>query len=485
MHRETRPISLRAILATAMTAMGVSALIAALSLVVIAAYMHQAVALVTAATESVHTAQEMEVDLLVHNRLTQALPRAQLEGQLRGWLIEMHQYINLLEEERLYEEVARTLRAYLADHDRAIQAGLSHEQIMRETGVELEAAFVALEALVDQNVMEARATAARAETWDRNATFIGLGIGVLLVLVVGAVLVWLRFFAFRSVLQLESSMRAFARGDRSVRAVVDGPRELQDIARGFNEMALALEGQRDRQMAFVAGVVHDLRNPVSVLGLAGALVAPNQPAPDPDAALRALGRVRRQAERLQRMLDDLLDSARIEAGHLELRMAERDLRDIAREVVEMFRDTAQTHDIELDLPAQPLLVRCDPLRIEQVLTNLVSNAIKYSPGARRVHVVLRSQSEHQLVVEVTDQGVGIAEEDLPRIFEPFRRTGASRGQIPGAGMGLFVARRIAEAHGGRVEVQSKLGAGTTFRVWLPALPVQHGRAGLYERVASA
>ncbi len=448
-----------------MTAIGVSAIGAAASLIVMAAYMHQTVTEVTAATESVHTAEEMEVDLLVHNRLTEPLGRAQLEGQLKGWLLEIRAHVDSDEEDRLAREVARNIEAYLTDHQRAAKAGLSFEQLVKETGPELEAAFLVLEELVHLNVLQTRQTAERTARWDRNATYFGVGIAVLLILTVSSMLLWLRMFAFRSVLDLERAMHRFAEGDKSARAPVSGPRELRDIAARFNEMATALERQHDNQLAFIGGVVHDLRNPLSVLKMSSELLGSAEPSP-PDRPSRALGMVKRQIDRLERMLEDLLDAVRVEAGHLELRMARRDLRDISRDVVEAFRESSPNHQIKLAMPPQPIELSCDPLRIEQVITNLVSNAIKYSPRGGVVEVALGPPGA-EAVVDVADYGVGIPAEDQARIFEPFRRTGSSRETVPGTGLGLFVARRIVEAHGGRIEVQSQPGTGTRFRVRLP------------------
>ena len=461
-------MSFRAILAAAMTAIGLSALGAALSLILMAAYMHEVVTAVTATTESVHTAEEMEVDLLVHARVIEPLARAKLEGQLRGRLLEIREYVDVLSEQALYDEVARQLDTYLVAHQRASRSGATREQLMQTTSHELENAFAALEALVHSNVQQARETAARAAGWDRNATYFGASIALLLVLVIGAVLLWLRLFAFRSVLVIESVMRRFASGDKAARAPIEGPRELRNIASGFNDMVSALERQHDNQVAFLAGVVHDLRNPLSVLKLAGTLDAVGPESLRPELAAKSLQRVKRQADRMERMLEDLLDAARIEAGHLELRLGERDLRDIARDVVELFQDASRDHTIELALPPSPVRLRCDSLRIEQVLTNLVSNAIKYSPDGGMVKVTLKS-TESEAVLQVSDGGMGIAAADQAHIFEPFRRASAAREKIPGAGLGLFVARRIAEAHGGRVEVESRLGEGTTFRVRLPRL----------------
>jgi signal transduction histidine kinase len=235
-------------------------------------------------------------------------------------------------------------------------------------------------------------------------------------------------------------------------------------------MAVALERQYDNRLAFLGGVVHDLRNPLSVLKLSTALLGADRPAQAPQSSEKALAVVRRQVERLERMLEDLLDAARVEAGHLELRLSRRDLRDISRDVVETFRESSPNHELRLALPEQPLLVSCDPLRIEQVLTNLVSNAIKYSPRGGKVEVALE-QPGSEAVLHVVDQGVGIPPDDQAHIFEPFRRSGASRELVAGAGLGLFVAQRIVEAHGGRIEVESRPGAGSTFRVRLPLTAV--------------
>jgi signal transduction histidine kinase len=460
-------------LALAMGAIGAAALVAAIALGAITGYMHQAVVAMMAATESVHTAEEMEVDLLVHSRLGDRMGRAQLEGQLRGWLLEIRQHVNSPEEDELVDVVAARIDAYLKASSQAQLAGLSTEEIAAQVAPELEAAFLPLEELVHLNVRQSQVTAKRAASWDRLATYFGVGVTAVLVLTAGWVLLWLRLFAFRSVMELETAMRRFAEGDKSARATVMGARELRGISVRFNEMASALARQHDNQIAFLGGVVHDLRNPLSVLKLAAAALNLDRPPQNAEALQKTLGTVKRQVERLERMLEDLLDAAQIEGGHLELRVARSDLIDLCREVVETFRESAPQREIRLNAPDASVNVVCDPLRIGQVLTNLVSNAIKYSPVDGMIKVTLE-RAEREVMLCVTDQGIGIPEEDRERIFEPFRRVGASRGLVPGAGMGLFVARRIVEAHGGRIEVISQRGAGTTFRVVLPEGPSTRG-----------
>jgi signal transduction histidine kinase len=120
----------------------------------------------------------------------------------------------------------------------------------------------------------------------------------------------------------------------------------------------------------------------------------------------------------------------------------------------------------LHVPETKVPVRCDPFRIEQVLNNLISNAIKYSPAGGNIELNVE-ESHEDVQFQVSDHGMGIPEEELPYIFEPFRRVKSVKGEIPGVGLGLSVVRRIVQAHSGRIEVESRLGKGTTFRVRLP------------------
>jgi signal transduction histidine kinase len=230
-------------------------------------------------------------------------------------------------------------------------------------------------------------------------------------------------------------------------------------------MASALATQREAQIAFLAGVAHDLRNPLSLLKMSADTLEPDGPLP-PEPRLRLLiERFRRQTTRLDRMIGDFLDMAKIEAGQLELAVEVHDARALVREVVDLF-DEAAHERIDVSVPAEPLPISCDRVRIEQVITNLVSNAIKYSPAATRIDVAAESRGD-ELVLRVTDRGIGISKDDQTSIFEPFHRAGLSKEAVPGVGLGLSVVRRIVQAHRGRVEVDSAPGAGSTFRVYLP------------------
>jgi signal transduction histidine kinase len=234
-------------------------------------------------------------------------------------------------------------------------------------------------------------------------------------------------------------------------------------------MAATLAQQHEREAAFLASVAHDLRTPLTVLKLQVDGIHSNQPLPPEPRLRRVLETARRELARLERMLGDLLDTTKIEAGVLELIPVECDLRALVQSTVSLFRPTAADHEIQVSLPALPVTIHADPLRVEQVVANLLSNAIKYSPRGGRVDIELR-QVEDAAMLTVSDQGIGIADEDQRLLFEPFRRLGLSGESIPGAGLGLFVVRRIVEAHGGRIDVTSAPQHGSTFRITLPLSP---------------
>jgi signal transduction histidine kinase len=236
-------------------------------------------------------------------------------------------------------------------------------------------------------------------------------------------------------------------------------------------MASTLERHRVNQLTFLAGVAHDLRSPLSALRTSAELLRRGDSLP-PGQRDRVAGVVQRQTDLLERMVGDLLDAARIEAGELELRLEDCDLSRIAEEVVELHRasaatDQAATHQIVLRGADEPVMIHADPTRLAQVLTNLVGNAVKYSPDGGVITVTIATDEE-RVTVSVSDEGMGISEQDAGRIFEPFRRVGSGRHTLPGAGLGLSVVRRIVESHAGVVRVQSRIGAGSTFEVALPA-----------------
>ncbi len=161
------------------------------------------------------------------------------------------------------------------------------------------------------------------------------------------------------------------------------------MAHRFNEMASSIGRQRKDRQAFIAGIVHDLRTPLSVLRMSSDVASTGTNLP-PERMARVIGTVARQVTRLERMADDLLDSVTIEAGKVTLRTEEVDAREVAADVVDQYRATSSKHTIDLAMPESPVWLSCDRMRIEQVLANLLSNAIKYFARRRPHHLPARA-----------------------------------------------------------------------------------------------
>jgi signal transduction histidine kinase len=265
-----------------------------------------------------------------------------------------------------------------------------------------------------------------------------------------------------------------AQGHLDERAVPSGVLEVDELGQQFNVMAdrLAgtlrmLEADRDRLREFVADVSHELRTPIAALRMYTEL----QQEDDTDAATRRefLERSLEQVARLEWLSTNLLDLSRIDAGIFPLDIHEGDLRDPIQAVVQATSEVAMSRGIALDsrVPAEPVLLQFDRERIIQLLSNLVGNAVKFTPrgGAVSVELVAR---ETEAVIEVRDTGPGIPQEELPRIFDRFYRgTNTGDARASGSGLGLAIVRSIVEMHGGEIAVSSVVGRGSEFTIRLP------------------
>jgi signal transduction histidine kinase len=441
-----------------MAALGVS-----ISLVTLTGRLHGASRDLADTVESVRLANEAEIALLLHDRTTDVLVRRDIENTLKRTLVDLAAYVTSEPEAASLRDVSQRVDRYLRDSHSGSGPGDVANGL-------LDAAYEGLQALVDINVAHARNARTQVARWDAVANRVGIATAATLLALAIWFVWWLHVRAFRPVFGLLRSMERFGRGDRDARAEESGVKELNALAQRFNEMATALAAQRATQLGVMGGVAHDLRNPLAALKLSLASASREQTFVA-EGKVGKLGKfvdlADRQIARMERMLGDFLDTVKIEAGELDLHFVWRDARDLVREVTALFEATSPTHRLMATVPANEVWLRCDPLRIEQVLTNLVSNAIKYSPDGGDVHVQLTTERDG-VAMSVTDSGIGIAREDQERLFEPFRRAGGFSSAIPGVGLGLFVVKQIVQAHGGRIEVTSSLGRGTTFRVCIPA-----------------
>ncbi|HEX3201131.1 MAG TPA: HAMP domain-containing sensor histidine kinase, partial [Actinomycetes bacterium] len=247
----------------------------------------------------------------------------------------------------------------------------------------------------------------------------------------------------------------------------------------FNAMAEKLEESvtiirrdRDRSRDFLADVSHELRTPIAALLTFNELLK-DQAGADPAARAEFLESSRVQLERLDWLAQNLLELSKLDSGLVLLDLRPEDLRASVEQAVEQSAATARRRgvDLTIDRPDTPIQIRHDPVRIGQVVANLVGNAIKFTPRGGRVRVEVRPEAGGSASITVADTGIGIEAAELPRIFDRFfRGSRAAEARGSGSGLGLAIVRSIVEMHGGTVSVESRPGAGSTFRVVLPASP---------------
>jgi signal transduction histidine kinase len=265
---------------------------------------------------------------------------------------------------------------------------------------------------------------------------------------------------------LTGAAEAIAAGDLSQRVTVRTGDEIGRLGQAFNTMADALDQAETLRRHMVADIAHELRTPLSLVqGSLEAILDGMY-----ELNLENVDSVHQETLVLTRLVNDLRDLALAEAGQLRLKQEDVDVADLITRSVERFRTQAAEQGVSLatelltDLPT----IRGDPERIGQVLINLLSNALRYTPAGGQVMVVAKLESS-ELLVFVADTGKGIPPEDLPYVFDRFYRADKSRARVSGgSGLGLAIARQIVKAHGGRVWAESQVGLGSTFAFTLPA-----------------
>ncbi len=280
----------------------------------------------------------------------------------------------------------------------------------------------------------------------------------------------------RDLAAVEQLLRA-ASGDlaRAYEELADAHGRLRETSRARDDALTRLQAAiRDREV-FLASVAHDLKSPLTIIRGHTDLLASHAASGKPlDGRRIATGLTRIASSTLQltAMVDELLWLAQLDIDHtVDRRNEATDLVQLARRVVEEQSSTAPRHRLRFTSSVPALVGMWDPVRLERVITNLLSNAVKYSPGGGEVRVSLvEEDGGATAVLSVADDGVGIPAADLPHIFERFYRAENVGAQTPGTGLGLASVRQIVEGMGGRVEVDSREGVGTTVTVRVPTRP---------------
>lgn len=281
----------------------------------------------------------------------------------------------------------------------------------------------------------------------------------------------------RPLQRITTATEEIARGNYDEQLEITSPEEVRRLATSFNAMAREVRASRQAQRDFVANVSHDLRTPLtSIRGFSQAIL--DGAAADEESGRRAAQIINEEADRMARLVDDLLELARMDAGQIVMAMEPVPVSGLLQECSEKMILRAQEGQVALEVDlSNDLVVRGDRDRLAQVLTNLLDNALKHTPPGGRVVLAARSVEEPSVPgdtakalgqISVADTGAGIPSEELSRIFERFYRGDKSRTREgKGAGLGLAIAKEIVVAHGGQIRAESVVGLGTKFTITLP------------------
>jgi signal transduction histidine kinase len=332
-----------------------------------------------------------------------------------------------------------------------------------------------------------------------RASTLGTITGLLAIAALGALLITMVLSAYlaarftRPLRRLGEATRRLGAGDLSGRVpaaeLESSYAEVAELARQFNVMADRLEESvelirrdRDRSRDFLADVSHELRTPLAALSMNAELLQGPAGA-DPATRAEFLATSRQQLDRLDWLAHNLLELSKLESGLLRLDLRPDDLRSTVETAFEQAEPAGRRRGVsmELRLPPSPVRVRHDPQRIGQVVANLLGNATKFTPRGGSVVVTLEPHRDGARL-EVRDSGVGIDASEIPHIFERFYRgSRANEARGSGSGLGLAIVKSIVDMHGGRISVESQVGAGTTFAVVLPRDPKQGEEAAASPR----
>jgi signal transduction histidine kinase len=331
----------------------------------------------------------------------------------------------------------------------------------------------ALDGVADEIEQQSGADLLRAREISEAAaatTLIALGGALLFTMLLGG---WLTRTVFTPTRKLGEALTGVADGQHTVPPDLpyDRQDEIGDLARSFRWMNERLE-ELDRMKAeFMSIATHELKTPINVISGYAELLDERLLGDITDKQEVAIASIREQTRALAQLVNELLDVSRLEAGGMRLQIEPLSIRDLIDSVQRAFDVLCRQKSIDLETyisPDLPVTVPGDVSRLrDQVLGNLMSNAVKFTPEGGSIRLNARRARAGFMVIEVADSGPGIPDDQRPHIFDKYYQVG-EQARSTGAGLGLAIAHDVVEAHGGRIEVDSVVGKGTTFRVWLPA-----------------
>jgi len=275
---------------------------------------------------------------------------------------------------------------------------------------------------------------------------------------------WVSQRIMQPLTQIERITQKFAKDQLNERLPASGIPEINRLTASFNHMAASLEGVEQRRRELIGDLTHELRTPLTVLRGYLEELAEGKISPSPEIYQR----LATETKRLERLVNDLQELSKAEAGHLLINLQPINLRPLLQSLVQKFSDQLLEDGpvLGLDCPPQLPPALADIDRTEQVLINLIGNALRYTSYGS---ITIRAWAEpRKLWISVVDTGIGIAPKDLPHVFERFWRAGQARAlHSSGTGIGLAISRRLIELQGGQISVESQLGKGSSFHFFLP------------------
>ena len=309
------------------------------------------------------------------------------------------------------------------------------------------------------------------ERADRQITFVVLclvGIGILIIALVTLSGLYFVRSIVKPIRELNATAEKIAQGNFDVRVKKDKNDEIGALCESINDMAAELGAAEKMKNDFISSVSHELRTPItSVKSYAETLEG--EPEMPEETRQRFLGVILNESDRMTKIVQDLLTLSRFDAGSIEFSFDYFSFEKSVKDVYNATRMEAQAHghefSLELEIPLPK--IRGDKARVEQVLMNMVSNAIKYTKDGGRISMTA-GWKDSEVWCTVKDNGIGIPQEDAAKVFDRFYRVDKARSrESGGTGLGLSIAHEIVVRHGGRIDLQSRLGKGTRITVWLP------------------
>ncbi len=424
------------------------------------------------ASESIQVAQSLKNRLLTHNRNSflyhQHKDQVRFENraiqrqEINDLLKKAYELINREEERSIISVVQEEINEYLLRRDSHENEPITPLERYNLVSQDVDNAIIAIDKLIDINRSQMNELITQVHAQNQKADQLSitlLGIGILLVI---GIVFGTFMLVTRPLAEISNTISNYKAGKAQERLLSRGLYEVKVIASNFNSMADWLEEKRQDQLRFIASIAHDLRNPLNSMSMASeVLLSQSQ---NENIELSQI--IFTQVQSLDRLVGDLLDTTRIEAGQLSLSFKKNNLTQIIQDSVKLFQTSSRIHQFRVEHSDRELLYTCDSQRISQVLGNLLSNAVKYSPNGGEIKIESKRDAQY-ISISVTDSGLGIDESDFENIFKPFHRTKTTKNSIPGIGLGLSASRRIIEAHGGTLKVTSAISNGSTFSIYLP------------------